>query len=43
MIFTREQIDNLVAVSDPDGVYTMFIDQGLFDDAAYVEEKYFEL
>jgi len=43
MIYTREQIDSLVQVADADGVYTMFIDQGLFEDAAYVEEKYFEL
>lgn len=43
MIYTREQIEMLVAVSDPDGVYSLLMDQGLQEDAAYVEEKYFML
>ena len=43
MIYTEEQIDQLVAISDADGVWSLLRDQGLYDEADYVESKYFEL
>jgi len=38
---TPEQIEHLVQVSDPDGVYIMLMDQGFIEEAQYVEHKYF--
>lgn len=38
---TPNEIDMLVEVSDPDGVWIMLQDMGEYDAAEYVEEKYF--
>lgn len=43
MIYTEEQIDQLIDMSDIDGVWSLLRDQGLYDEADYVESKYFEL
>jgi hypothetical protein len=38
---TPEEIEMLIAVSDPDGVYAMLMDQGFIEEANYIENKYF--
>jgi len=38
---TPNEIDMLIEVSDPDGVWIMLQDMGEYDAAEYVEEKYF--
>lgn len=38
---TPDQIEMLIAVSDPDGVYAMLMDQGFTEEAEYIENKYF--
>ena len=43
MIYTREQIQNLVNAADALAIWNMFTDQGFEADATYVERKYFEL
>lgn len=35
------QVEELVSVSDPDGVYSMFEDMGMFEHAECVEHLYF--
>ena len=42
MIYTEEQIKQLIDMSDIDGIWSLFRDQGLCDEADYVESKYFE-
>jgi hypothetical protein len=42
MIYSKYQIDQLVEMSDADGVWALLQDQGLYEDAQYVESKYFE-
>lgn len=39
---TVHEVIEVVAVSDPDGAYTMFEDMGMFDHQACVEMLYFE-
>lgn len=39
---THFEIDELIAVSDPDGVWTMMQDSQMYDAAEYIEIKYFD-
>lgn len=43
MRYTEEQIQQLVDISDADGVWHLFMDMGLEEEATYVERRYFEL
>lgn len=43
MIYTREQLKALVEMSDADGVWALLKDQGLYEEANWVEMNYFEL
>lgn len=43
MIYTREKIQELVNQADPLAIWHMLTDQGLREEANYVEAKYFEL
>lgn len=36
------EVRELVAVSDPDGVWSMFQDMGMFEHAECIEELYFD-
>ena len=40
--YTIHEVIEVVAVSDPDGAYTMFGDMGMFDHQICVEMLYFE-
>lgn len=43
MIYSDEQIQNLVDTADALSIWNMFTDQGFEAEATYVERKYFEL
>lgn len=38
---TPNEIDMLIEVADPDGVWIMLQDMGEYDAAEYIEENYF--
>jgi hypothetical protein len=38
---TEQEIEQLIAVSDPDGVWSMMRDLGDCDAMEYIENKYF--
>lgn len=38
---THNEIDMLIEVADPDGVWIILQDMGEYDAAEYIEEKYF--
>ena len=39
---TTDDIEMIVELADPDGAYSLLEDQGKFDAAEYISEKYFE-
>ena len=41
MKYTPEMIDQLIEISDPDGVWAIMQDLGLQDESEYIEAKYF--
>ena len=43
MIYSDEQIQNLVDTADALSIWHIFTDQGLREEANFVESKYFEL
>lgn len=38
---TNNEIDMLIEVSDPDGVWAMMQDLGEYEAVEYIEQKYF--
>jgi hypothetical protein len=38
---TADDIEQLIQISDPDGIYTMLEDEGLTEAADYIAEHYF--
>jgi hypothetical protein len=43
MKYTKEQIDSLISVSDPDGVWAIMQEYGLQEESEYIERKYFNI
>ena len=43
MLYTEEQLDNLVDLFDADFVWTQMQDEGLDDESFYIEQRYFNL
>ena len=41
MGLTKEYLEELVNISDPDGVWAMMQDLEMWEEAEYIEEKYF--
>lgn len=42
MKFTKAQIDSLISISDPDGVWVLMQDCGLQEESEYIELKYWK-
>ena len=43
MLYTKEQLDNLVELFDADGVWAQMQDEDLEDESTYIEQRYFNL
>tara|TARA_R100000951_G_scaffold8142_1_gene7373 strand:- start:1554 stop:1688 length:135 start_codon:yes stop_codon:yes gene_type:complete len=43
MKYTKEMIDQLIDISDADGVWSMMQDLELQEESEYIEKKYFNI
>ncbi len=43
MKYTKEMIDQLINITDADGVWSMMQDAGLRDESEYIEKRYFDI
>lgn len=41
MQMSKSEIEMLISVSDPDGVWSMLMDMGYEDEADWIQENYF--
>lgn len=42
MSLTKEYLEELIAISDPDGIWAMMQDLELWEEAEYIEKNYFD-
>jgi len=42
-MINKETIDQLIYLTDADGVWTMMQDEGLREESEYIEKKYFNI